>query len=121
MGGWTALRAAIEAPNRVRRLVLSNTPGGIRTEALEHAWRSVSKQRGGAFYEAGMTLDVPAGAVVVRVTTVPGDPVSTSVSARYPIEAGPVFAGPSMMGFGPASRTGKAPPAELPASMSLFP
>ena len=42
MGGWTALRAAIEAPNRVRRLVLSNTPGGIRTEALEQAWRSVS-------------------------------------------------------------------------------
>jgi pimeloyl-ACP methyl ester carboxylesterase len=41
MGGWTALRTALDHPNRVRRLVMSNTPGGIQTAALEEAWKTI--------------------------------------------------------------------------------
>ncbi len=41
MGGWTVLRTALDHPNRVRRLVMSNTPGGIETEALEQAWKTI--------------------------------------------------------------------------------
>ena len=41
MGGWTVLRTALDHPNRVRRLVMSNTPGGIRTGALEEAWKTL--------------------------------------------------------------------------------
>ncbi len=41
MGGWTVLRVALRNAARVRRLVLSNTPGGIQTPALEEAWRQL--------------------------------------------------------------------------------
>ena len=34
MGGWTGLRFAIAHPERVRCLVLGNTPGGVMTDAL---------------------------------------------------------------------------------------
>ena len=34
MGGWTGLRFALAHPERVRCLVLANTPGGLMTEAL---------------------------------------------------------------------------------------
>jgi|GEM_PF-4512681 len=110
MAWWLYVLLAGAVPLGAATLV-SMTPSMRRREQRRlEAWRAVSKKRGGAFYEAGMTLDVPEGEVVVRVTTVPGDPVSTSVSALFPIEAGPVFAGPSTMGFGPAARGGKAPP-----------
>ena len=41
MGGWTVLRTALDHPNRVRRLVLSNTPGGIETDGLKEAWKTI--------------------------------------------------------------------------------
>jgi len=41
LGGWSVLRATLDAPARVRRLVLSNTPGGIQTDALSRAWASI--------------------------------------------------------------------------------
>ncbi|MCP5069966.1 MAG: alpha/beta fold hydrolase [bacterium] len=41
MGGWTALQAALQDPARVSHLVLSNTPGGIRTPELESAWKQI--------------------------------------------------------------------------------
>ncbi len=47
MGGWTCLRAALDAPARVRRLVLSNTPGGIQTDALTAAFRAIRPDFGG--------------------------------------------------------------------------
>ena len=34
MGGWTGMRFAIAHPDRVRCLVLGNTPGGVMTDAL---------------------------------------------------------------------------------------
>lgn len=34
MGGWTGLRFALANPDRVRCLVLANTPGGVMTENL---------------------------------------------------------------------------------------
>jgi pimeloyl-ACP methyl ester carboxylesterase len=40
LGGWTVLRFALDQPSRVRRLVLSNTPGGIETPELREAWQS---------------------------------------------------------------------------------
>lgn len=42
MGGWAALRVALHEPARVRRLVLSNTPGGIQTPQLEDAWKQLA-------------------------------------------------------------------------------
>jgi pimeloyl-ACP methyl ester carboxylesterase len=41
MGGWTALGFALAAPERVRRLVLADTPGGIMTPELVAALRSI--------------------------------------------------------------------------------
>jgi 3-oxoadipate enol-lactonase len=37
MGGWTGLRLAVERPERVQALVLSNTPAGVATPAAEAA------------------------------------------------------------------------------------
>jgi pimeloyl-ACP methyl ester carboxylesterase len=41
MGGWTALGFALAAPERVRRLVLADTPGGILTPELVAALRAI--------------------------------------------------------------------------------
>lgn len=41
LGGWVVLRVALDHPNRVRRLVMSNTPGGIETKALDEAWTTI--------------------------------------------------------------------------------
>jgi pimeloyl-ACP methyl ester carboxylesterase len=41
MGGWTALGFALSAPERVRRLVLADTPGGIMTPELVAAVRAI--------------------------------------------------------------------------------
>jgi pimeloyl-ACP methyl ester carboxylesterase len=41
MGGWTALGFALAAPERVRRLVLADTPGGIMTPELTAALRAI--------------------------------------------------------------------------------
>lgn len=40
MGGWTGLRFAIAHPDRVRCLVLANTPGGVMTEKLREHGRN---------------------------------------------------------------------------------
>ncbi|MEN9314060.1 MAG: hypothetical protein RIS35_453 [Pseudomonadota bacterium] len=37
MGGWTGLRLAVERPERVRALVLSNTPAGVSTPSANAA------------------------------------------------------------------------------------
>jgi 2-succinyl-6-hydroxy-2,4-cyclohexadiene-1-carboxylate synthase len=36
MGGWTTLRFAIDHPERVRSIVLADTPGGIMTAEVRH-------------------------------------------------------------------------------------
>ena len=41
MGGWTALGFALDASERVRRLVLADTPGGIMTPELVAALRAI--------------------------------------------------------------------------------
>ncbi len=41
MGGWTALGFALAEPERVRRLVLADTPGGIMTAELVAALRTL--------------------------------------------------------------------------------
>lgn len=43
MGGWTGLRLAIERPERVTALVLSNTPGGASTPAADAAMDAARK------------------------------------------------------------------------------
>lgn len=44
MGGWCALGFALAHPERVRRLVLADTPGGIMTPELAHALRSLGER-----------------------------------------------------------------------------
>lgn len=46
MGGWTALGFAVAAPERVRRLVLADTPGGLPCEASRQLLAAAT--RGGA-------------------------------------------------------------------------
>lgn len=43
MGGWTGLRLAVEHPERVRALVLSNTPAGVSTPASDAATAEARK------------------------------------------------------------------------------
>jgi pimeloyl-ACP methyl ester carboxylesterase len=43
MGGWTALGFALAAPERVRHLVLADTPGGITTPELSAALRGLGR------------------------------------------------------------------------------
>ena len=43
MGGWTAMRAALEAPDRVACLVLAGTPGGIVTPAVVDAVAKIGR------------------------------------------------------------------------------
>ncbi len=45
MGGWAALGLALAQPERVRSLVLADTPGGIDTPELRAAWSNL----GGGF------------------------------------------------------------------------
>lgn len=49
MGGWAVLGLALAAPERVRSLVLADTPGGIDTPELRAGWESL---RGGGFATA---------------------------------------------------------------------
>jgi 3-oxoadipate enol-lactonase len=47
MGGWTALGFTIAHPNRVQRLVMSDTHGGLVSEAISSAWASAFKTASG--------------------------------------------------------------------------
>jgi 3-oxoadipate enol-lactonase len=46
MGGWTCLRFAIEHPERVGKLVMSDTPGGLVTPAVTEAARIAREAAG---------------------------------------------------------------------------
>jgi len=56
MGGWTGLRLAIEQPERVSALVLSNTTAGVSTPAAD---RAIAKARQ-AFAEHGISASALA-------------------------------------------------------------
>ena len=50
MGGWTGLRLAARYPDRVRALVLSNTPGAVQHPALTEAMANTARSlRGDSF------------------------------------------------------------------------
>jgi pimeloyl-ACP methyl ester carboxylesterase len=58
MGGWTGLRFAIANPDRVRCLVLANTPGGVMTDALrDHARNRPSTVDNAAFNNYALAPD----------------------------------------------------------------
>lgn len=58
MGGWTGLRFALAHPERVRCLVLGNTPGGVMTEALRtHARNRPSTIENAAFNSYALAPD----------------------------------------------------------------
>ena len=58
MGGWTGLRFAIANPDRMRCIVLANTPGGLMTEALyEHAKARPSTVENAAFNNYALAPD----------------------------------------------------------------
>ncbi|MEX0749373.1 MAG: alpha/beta hydrolase [Dehalococcoidia bacterium] len=46
MGGWTCLRFAVRHPERVVKLVMSDTPGGLSTPEVTAAARSASQNAG---------------------------------------------------------------------------
>jgi pimeloyl-ACP methyl ester carboxylesterase len=58
MGGWTGLRFALAHPERVRCLVLANTPGGVMTEKLrEHGRNRPSTVENAAFNSYALAPD----------------------------------------------------------------
>jgi len=58
MGGWTGLRFALAHPERVRCLVLANTPGGVMTDALrEHGRNRPSTVDNAAFNNYALAPD----------------------------------------------------------------
>ena len=66
MGGWTCLGYTLRYPERVRRLVLASTPGGLTTpeieELLAKTWSAATPPPGSASpaYGARMLQDAPA-------------------------------------------------------------
>ncbi len=53
MGGWAALGLALTRPERVRSLVLADTPGGIDSPELRAAWTNVASGGGFSVPELG--------------------------------------------------------------------
>jgi pimeloyl-ACP methyl ester carboxylesterase len=53
MGGWAVLGLALGQPERVRSLVLADTPGGIDTPELRASWSSLAQGGGFATRELG--------------------------------------------------------------------
>lgn len=53
MGGWAVLGLALAEPERVRSLVLADTPGGIDTPELRASWANVANGGGFATHELG--------------------------------------------------------------------
>ena len=67
MGGWTGLRLAARHPQRVRALVLSNTPGAVHDPALSAAMAETARSlRGDSFLGTAISQEFatrnPAGA-----------------------------------------------------------
>jgi 3-oxoadipate enol-lactonase len=58
MGGWTGVRLAMSAPERVSALVLGNTPGAIYSDALRDQMRTLVPRSENADLTA-MTLGAP--------------------------------------------------------------
>jgi len=58
MGGWTGVRLAVNAPERVSALVLGNTPGAIYSDALRDRMRALVPRAGPTDLTA-MTLGAP--------------------------------------------------------------
>jgi 3-oxoadipate enol-lactonase len=58
MGGWTGVRLAVNAPERVSALVLGNTPGAIYSDALRDQMRTLVP-RAGSEDLTPMTLGAP--------------------------------------------------------------
>ncbi len=58
MGGWTGVRLAVNHPDRVRALVLGNTPGAIYSDALRDHMRTLTARPPTADLTA-MTLGAP--------------------------------------------------------------
>ncbi|MBD3649031.1 MAG: alpha/beta hydrolase [Pseudomonadales bacterium] len=46
MGGWTGLNMALESPERVRALVMSHTPGGIRNDEIDEIRQNAQQNLG---------------------------------------------------------------------------
>jgi pimeloyl-ACP methyl ester carboxylesterase len=53
MGGWGVLGLALTQPERVRSLVLADTPGGIDSPELRASWAALGKGGGFATSELG--------------------------------------------------------------------
>jgi len=69
MGGWTGVRAALDFPDRVDKLVLSDTIGGIAlVSGIEsfHAYRDGSEGPGASIAASGFAQKDPAGAFLYR-------------------------------------------------------
>lgn len=62
MGGWTGVRAALEAPSRVACLVLAGTPGGIVTPGVARAVAQIGRgiDDAGIRGNAALAPDFPA-------------------------------------------------------------
>jgi len=60
MGGWAVLGLALAQPERVRSLVLADTPGGIDTPELRAAWANIGRGGGFASQELGRHAAVAA-------------------------------------------------------------
>ena len=58
MGGWTGVRLAVNRPDRVRALVLGNTPGAIYSDALRDQMRTLTTRPPSGDLTA-MTLGAP--------------------------------------------------------------
>ncbi len=58
MGGWTGIRLAVNHPERVRALVLANTPGAIYSDALRDQMRTLTARPPSGDLTA-MTLGAP--------------------------------------------------------------
>jgi 3-oxoadipate enol-lactonase len=56
MGGWTGLRTALESPERVRALVLCDTPGGLATPEIAAAMAGVGDRVGASGIQANAAL-----------------------------------------------------------------
>jgi 3-oxoadipate enol-lactonase len=93
MGGWTALRFALEHPDRVEALVLADTPAGIQDEEivahLSKMVESASRLRTSppplGFHPAlspGFSRGHPAEAILYQTLTTFGSPTPATIAGQ---------------------------------------